>query len=71
MFEWLFARFELQMFLQEQPIRLFVLIGLNNNNRLLRMAVLAQRNPGIVDFGARITIFSPKKNIIVTTDSKV
>jgi hypothetical protein len=61
MFELLCARFELQMFLQEQPIRLFVLIGLNNNNQILRMAVLAQPNPGVVDFGATITIFCPKQ----------
>ena len=78
MFELLCATFELQILDHttrtnssvQDKIRLF-LIGPNNNNRLLRMAILARRNPGVVDFGATITIFSPKNKIVVTIGSKV
>ena len=71
MFELLCATFELQILDHTQDKICLFLIGPNNNNRLLRMAVLARRNPGVVDFGATIMIFSPKKKIIVTIGSKV
>jgi hypothetical protein len=44
--------------------------GPNSNNQLLRMVVLAQCNPVVIDFGATMTFFLTKKNTVVTTGSR-